>query len=83
MIDDWKAQNIDTDEVERLVSEYLYRSSDNYSISNLSIPEIEGNSDRRVTKYYVGESHFRYIIHLEKIVAVKIIRINLSYDSPW
>lgn len=40
MVNDWKAPNINIDEVVKLISENLYsKSKSDHSISNLSIPE--------------------------------------------
>jgi len=70
-------------EIEEIFTEYLVLNIVFQIIFKTELNFSEGNSNKRVIKHYIGESHFRYLIHKEEIVAIKVIQINLSPDSPW
>ena len=73
--DDYEIEEIFTNYlVLNIIFQIIFKTELNYS---------ERNSNRRVTKHYIGESHFRYLLHKEEIVAIKVIQINLSPDSQW
>jgi hypothetical protein len=73
--DDYEIEEIFTDYlVLNIVFQIIFKTELNYS---------GGNSYKRIIKHYIGESHFRYLLYKEEIVAIKITQINLSPDSPW
>lgn len=73
----------DTYEIEEIVKDYFVLTIIFKIIFKTELNYSEGNSKKRIIKYYIGESHLRYLLHKEEIVGVKIMKIDLTPDSIW